>query len=160
MDWEERIDFGRLRQERLQKAKDALANSDVDALFVFRTEDCRYLISFRSHLHPTASLGMAVCVLVDGGEPYVLDSLGHGSGTNPWELPYFSPATYDEPMALVAGMTFNLEPYAGKPGVGGFRLENNVVVTENGPDVYTPFPYDERLVTDVHELDTTTGRTR
>ena len=57
-------------------------------------------------------------------------------------------------------MTFNLEPYAGKRGVGGFRLENNLVVTEEGPDVYTPYPYDERLVTDVHPMDTSTGRMR
>ncbi len=119
VDWEERIDFGRLRRERLQKAKDALARSDVDVLFVFRTEDCRYLTSFRSHLHPAASLGMAVSVLAKGGEPY-----------------------------------------AGEPGVGGFWLENNLVVTANGPDVYTPYPYDGRLVTKVHPLDTTTGRTR
>ncbi|MBT3352032.1 MAG: aminopeptidase P family protein [Nitrospinaceae bacterium] len=393
VDWEERINFDRMRKERLQRAKDALDASDVDALFVFRTEDCRYLTGFRSHLHPTASLGMAACVLakgqepyifsmdddhvharmtwlaseqiqkranlrdisavkdwakrveglignldgkkvgvdlwspsiekhlkeafpktefVDGyvvlmkakiiktqdeihclkaatviteagmhaaldflkpgvkecevlavawetmtalgsewtqcanivcsgpytapyrrltsdriirmgdpviidiggcfngywgdftrtwicgdimptpeqiewhmnsynavwdsceaskvgnttldvykaAEPYVLDSLGHGSGTNPWELPYFSPAAYDDPLDLEEGMTFNLEPYAGKVGIGGFRLENNVVVRKEGPDVYTPYPYDERLVTDVHKLDTSTGRTR
>ncbi|MBI3026064.1 MAG: aminopeptidase P family protein, partial [Candidatus Tectomicrobia bacterium] len=93
-------------------------------------------------------------------EPYILDSLGHGSGTNPWELPYFSPAAYDDPMKLEPGMTANLEPYAGKPGVGGFRLENNVVVTTGEPDIYTPYPYDERLVKDLHPLDTSTGRTR
>lgn len=394
VDWESRLDFGRLRRERLQRAKDALAKSDVDVLFVFRTEDCRYLTGFRSHLHPTASLGMGVCVLAKGGdpfifsmdhdhvrarmtwlapeqiqeranfrdlvgvrkwadkvkgllgsnldgkrigvdlwtpgieahlkqafpksefvdgyavmckakvvktqdeiaclkvatvmteaamdraigflkpgvrecevlgvawqtmtalgsewtqcanivcsgpytapyrrftsdriirkgdpviidiggcfngywgdftrtwicgdiaptedqidwhqrcynsvwnacaqcrpgkttldvykaaEPYILDSLGHGSGTNPWELPYFSPAAYDDPMKLEPGMTANLEPYAGKPGVGGFRLENNVVVTTGEPDIYTPYPYDERLVKDLHPLDTSTGRTR
>lgn len=393
VDWEQRIDFARLRRERLQRAKDALNNSDVDALFVFRTEDCRYLTGFRSHLHPTASLGMGVSVLAKGGEPfifsmdhdhvrarmtwlnpeqiqeranlrdisavrnwadrvgglignldgkkvgvdlwspsiearlkeafpktefvdgyevmmkakiiktqdevfclkaatsiteaamedaldflrpgvrecevlavawermtalgsewtqcanivcsgpytapyrrftsdriirkgdpviidiggcfngywgdftrtyicgdigaskemidwhmkcynavwnscgeskvgnttldvykaaepYVLDSLGHGSGTNPWELPYFSPAAYEDPLDLAPGMSFNLEPYAGAVGVGGFRLENNLVVTNNGPDIYTPYPYDERLVTEVHPLDTTTGLTR
>ncbi len=393
VDWEDRIDFGRLRSERLQRAKDALEASDVDALFIFRTEDCRYLTGFRSHLHPTASLGMLVGVLAKGGEPIVfsmddvhararmswlapeqiqtranfrdlsairdwadrvtgligsldgkrvgvdlwtpgleaklkealpktefvdgyevlmkakviktqdeiaclhaatvmteaamddaidfirpgvrecevlavawermtalgsewtqcanivcsgpytapyrrftsdrilrkgdmviidiggcfngywgdftrtwicgdiaptkeqidlhqacydslfnscaaskagattkdvyqaaepniLDSLGHGSGTNPWELPYFSPAAYDDPMTLEPGMSFNLEPYAGEPGVGGFRLENNLVVTENGPDIYTPYPFDERLVKDVHSLDVSTARTR
>ncbi|MDP7371583.1 MAG: Xaa-Pro peptidase family protein [Nitrospinota bacterium] len=93
-------------------------------------------------------------------EPYVLNSLGHGSGTNPWEPPFFSRTVYDAPKPLEAGMTFNLEPYAGKRGVGGFRLENNLVVTEEGPDVYTPYPYDERLVTDVHPMDTSTGRMR
>jgi Xaa-Pro aminopeptidase len=93
-------------------------------------------------------------------DPYVLDSLGHGSGMAPWEPPYFSPHTKDDPVELRAGMQFNLEPYAGKPGIGGFRLENNLVVTESGPDVYTTYPFDERLVIDVHPMDTSTGRTR
>ena len=34
VDWEERIDFDRLRRERLQRAKDALDSSDLNALFV------------------------------------------------------------------------------------------------------------------------------
>ena len=49
-------------------------------------------------------------------DPYVLDSLGHGSGVNPWEAPYFSPASLDAPVVLKEGMAFNLEPYAGDPG--------------------------------------------
>ena len=63
-------------------------------------------------------------------------------------------------MPLRAGMQYNLEPYAGRPGIGGIRLENNLVVTDGDPDIYTTYPYDERLVTTVHPLDTSTGRTR
>ena len=36
----------------LQRAKDALKNSDLDALFVCRTEDARYLMGYRHHLGP------------------------------------------------------------------------------------------------------------
>jgi Xaa-Pro aminopeptidase len=93
-------------------------------------------------------------------DPYVLDSLGHGAGVNPWEAPHFSPASKDAPVTLKEGMVFNLEPYAGQPGVGGFRLENNHIVTRDGVDIYTTYPFDERLVIDVHPLDKTTGRTR
>jgi Xaa-Pro aminopeptidase len=93
-------------------------------------------------------------------EPYVLDSLGHGSGVSPWEAPFFSPASALEPVTLRPGMQFNLEPYAGEPGIGGFRLENQVVVTEGDPDIFTTYPFDERLLEDVHPLDATTGRTR
>jgi hypothetical protein len=39
-------------------------------------------------------------------------------------------------------------------------LENNLVVTTGAPDIYTPYPFDERLVETVHPLDRTTGRTR
>ena len=62
-------------------------------------------------------------------DPYVLDSPGHGAGGNPWAAPHFSPASKDSPVVLQEGMVFNLEPYAGKPGVGGFRLENDHIVT-------------------------------
>lgn len=92
--------------------------------------------------------------------PHVLDSLGHGAGTNPWEAPFFSPQSKDAPMTLEEGMVFNLEPYSGDPAVGGMRLENDHIVTADGVDIYTKYPFDERLVIDVHPLDATTGRTR
>ena len=92
------------------------------------------------------------------GEEYILSSLGHGGGTHPWEYPPFSLTSKNDPMALEMGMTANLEPYYGVPGIGGFRLEHNLVVRENGPEIYTTYPFDERLLRDVHPLDTSTGR--
>ncbi|MDX1747793.1 MAG: aminopeptidase P family N-terminal domain-containing protein, partial [Halobacteriales archaeon] len=68
-DWEARIDFERLRERRLEKAQEALRESDLDALFVFRTEDARYLTGFRSHLHPVSFLGNAVVMLIEGEDP-------------------------------------------------------------------------------------------
>ncbi len=59
VDWEERIDFGRMRRERLQRAQNALQKSDLNAMFIFRLEDVRYLTSLRSHLGPVALLGLA-----------------------------------------------------------------------------------------------------
>jgi Xaa-Pro aminopeptidase len=104
--------------------------------------------------------GNTTADVFEAADPYVLDSLGHGSGMAPWEPPYFSPHTKDDPQELRVGMQFNLEPYAGVPGIGGFRLENNLVVTDGDPDVYTTYPFDERLVVDLHPLDSSTGRTR
>jgi Xaa-Pro aminopeptidase len=92
------------------------------------------------------------------GEEYILSSLGHGGGTHPWEYPPFSLASKNDPMKLEVGMVANLEPYFGKVGVGGFRLENNLVIRENGPEIYTTYPFDERLVKEVNPLDATTGR--
>ncbi len=43
VDWEERIDFGRMRRERLQRAKDAMEKAGADLLFIFALEDVRYL---------------------------------------------------------------------------------------------------------------------
>jgi Xaa-Pro aminopeptidase len=52
----------------------------------------------------------------------------------------------------------NLEPYAGKPGIGGFRLENNVIVTKDGPEVFTTQHFEPRLLNYTHPLDKTTAR--
>jgi Xaa-Pro aminopeptidase len=92
------------------------------------------------------------------GDQYVLSSLGHGSGLSPWEPPHFSVTSKNDPLELRAGMVANLEPYHGKPGVGGFRLEHNLVIRENGPEIYTTYPFDARLLRDVHPLDSSTGR--
>ena len=91
-------------------------------------------------------------------QPCVRDNLGHGAGLAPWEPPYFSASSKDSPVVLEKNMVLNLEPYAGKEGIGGIRLENNVIVTDGEPEVFTTFPFDERLLKDVHPLDKTTGR--
>jgi Xaa-Pro aminopeptidase len=83
---------------------------------------------------------------------------GHGAGVGPWEYPWFSDISKDSVTPLEPGMYFSLEPYAGIPGIGGFRLENQVLVTEGEPDIFTTLPFDARLLRDVHPLDKTTGR--
>jgi Xaa-Pro aminopeptidase len=93
------------------------------------------------------------------GDNVLGNSLGHGSGTSPWEPPFFSSHSKDDPTVLEPNMVMNIEPYAGEPGIGGFRLENNLVVEQDGPRIYTTFPFEKRLVEKVHELDKTTGRT-
>ncbi len=92
--------------------------------------------------------------------PHVLDNLGHAAGLCPWESPHFSYASKEAPIALKEGMVLNFEPYVGKVGVGGIRLENNHIVTHDGVEIYTTYPFDERLVIEPHRLDATTGRTR
>jgi hypothetical protein len=37
-------------------------------------------------------------------------------------------------------------------------LENNVIVTDGEPEIFTTLPFDERLLKEVHTLDKTTGR--
>ncbi|MBI2907614.1 MAG: aminopeptidase P family protein [Chloroflexi bacterium] len=85
---------------------------------------------------------------------------GHGAGTNPWEEPWLSGYTKDATVDLKPGMIFSIEPYAGIPGIGGIRLENNVIVTEGDPEIYSTYPFDERLLKNIHPLDKTTGRRR
>jgi|GEM_PF-118797 len=106
----------------------------------------------------TARVGKTNYDVYLAAQPCVRHNLGHGAGLSPWEPPYFSISSKDERVPLQQNMVLNFEPYAGKPGIGGFRLENNVIVTDGEPEIFTIFPFDERLLTDVHPLDKTTGR--
>lgn len=45
VDWEERVDYDRLRQYRLARAREALDNSELGALLVFESSNIRYLSS-------------------------------------------------------------------------------------------------------------------
>ncbi len=43
VDWENRVDFDRLRRERLARAKDLLSKSEMGALLCFDMNNVRYL---------------------------------------------------------------------------------------------------------------------
>ncbi len=75
--------------------------------------------------------------------------LGHGLGLASAEPPCIVPEYMVPPKrayVLEPGMVLSIEPSVGEPGVGGFRLGDNVVVTDNGMDVISRFPYDNGLL--------------
>ena len=73
-------------------------------------------------------------VLADG----FFHSLGHGVGLEVHEQPGLGRTGVD----LVAGDVITLEPGLYRRGYGGLRLEDLVLVTDDGPEVLTDYPYD------------------
>ncbi len=66
--------------------------------------------------------------------------LGHGLGMDVHEEPYFNDLQTD--VVLEPGMVMTVEPGIYLPGVGGVRIEDDVVVTESGARVLGDWPKD------------------
>ncbi|TMD83874.1 MAG: aminopeptidase P family protein [Chloroflexi bacterium] len=68
--------------------------------------------------------------------------LGHGIGLAVHERPFLSAS---DQTPLQAGMVITNEPGIYRPGWGGVRLEEMVLVTEAGPQVLTPASHEVRV---------------
>jgi Xaa-Pro dipeptidase len=72
VDWEQRIDFARLRMERLGRARASLRDSDLGALLLFDQNNIRYVTS--THIGEWARDKSARCVLLPReGDPVLWD---------------------------------------------------------------------------------------
>jgi Xaa-Pro aminopeptidase len=86
VDWEQRIDLGRLREQRLARLKDALERSSLGALLTFDFANIRYMTS--THIGTWAMDKLIrFALLPRGGEPVVWDfgsAARHHQLYNPW----------------------------------------------------------------------------
>ena len=74
---------------------------------------------------------------------------GHGVGLSIWEKPIFSRlVSFDYPETIEEGMVFALETFwPSTDGWSAARIEEQMIVTKNGPEIITRFPAEELLVT-------------
>jgi Xaa-Pro aminopeptidase len=86
VDWEERVQFDRLRDERLARAKSGLEKSEMGALLCFDMSNIRYITA--THIGTWASDKLnRFCLLPQGDEPIMWDfgsAARHHQLYNPW----------------------------------------------------------------------------
>jgi Xaa-Pro aminopeptidase len=130
---EELAGFHRLAKEALDLAiaavKPGVKGSDIHRLV------CDF---FHEHGHKTQLHKDEGEVLVDG----YFHATGHGVGLEVHERPGVGRV---ESEALVEGDVIALEPGLYRNGYGGVRLEDLVLVTAEGAEVLTDYPYDFEL---------------
>ena len=75
--------------------------------------------------------------------------VGHGIGLSVHEYPFMKPTWSEKyPLEFEEGMVMAIECREGENYVGGVRLEEVIVVTENGCDVIGSWPGDTLIVVD------------
>jgi Xaa-Pro aminopeptidase len=127
---DELVEYHRLVKEALDRSFAAVrAGTDGSAVNRLVSEH------FQEHGYPTLLSKEPGEVLMEG----FFHSLGHGVGLEVHELPILGRLTGQ---SLVAGDVVTLEPGLYRQGFGGCRLEDLVLVTEDGAENLTEYPYD------------------
>jgi Xaa-Pro dipeptidase len=125
VDWEERYDFVSLREKRVDRVRSLLAESELDAILLWKNENVRYLTSLRAQLIAYKASSLNGVLLGPASEPVLLCSGGELDKVRfgmPWiEASHAVPIM--EQRELVDGfVTDILTPRLRELGISGGRL--------------------------------------
>jgi len=121
VDWEQRIDFPRLRSQRLQKAKEALLASDLGALLLFDPNNIRYVTS--THIGEWARDKNARYVFLPReGDPILWD-FGSAARHHQMYAPWLPPESF---RAGVTPMRGAMPVETGVPDALGARIAHEM----------------------------------
>ncbi|HXY86138.1 MAG TPA: Xaa-Pro peptidase family protein [Gaiellaceae bacterium] len=101
VDWEQRIDFDRLRSDRLARARTALEASDLGALLLFDPNNIRYVTS--THIGEWARDKNARWVLMPRGEEPILWDFGSAARHHQLYAPWLPPENFRAGVAPMRG---------------------------------------------------------
>src|SRR5207248_8317462 len=121
VDWEQRIDFPRLRRERLERAKAALDASDLGAVLLFDPNNIRYVTS--THIGEWARDKNARFALLPRGSDPILWDFGSAARHHQLFAPWLPPENF---RAGVAPMRGALPVETGIPDRLGQRTANEL----------------------------------
>lgn len=108
VDWEERVNFDRLRDYRVDRVRRQLENSDLGAILLFETSNIRYLTS--THIGYWAfNKGERYALLTRSGEPRIWD-FGSAAKAHRLQHPYMDP---DHSIGGNTGLQGAIAPAAG-----------------------------------------------
>lgn len=101
VDWEQRIDFGKLRSDRFERTQDALRNSELGALLLFDPNNIRYVTS--THIGEWSRDKNARFALVPREGPPVLWDFGSAARHHQLYSPWFPPESFRGGVAPMRG---------------------------------------------------------
>jgi Xaa-Pro dipeptidase len=119
VDFEERVDFGRLRAYRLQRVRDALARSDLGALLCFDVNNVRYLTSTQIGEWVRDKV-CRYALLAEGAEPVLWD-FGSAAAHHRLHAPWLAPGCS---RAGMLGLRGAVSPDAGLMDAAALEIKH------------------------------------
>jgi Xaa-Pro dipeptidase len=124
-DYESRPDLEQLRRARVERVQGLLAESDLDALLVWKDENVRYLTGMRAQLISGKTALLNGCLLVQGEEPIMLISGGdlqRSQNAMTW-IEEFHPIPILEATGLIRGaVEHTIAPLLRRHGLDAARI--------------------------------------